>query len=158
MKQIWAPWRMEYIRKVKERGCFLCDIFQSTDDRNNLVLKRGEYCGLVMNRYPYNNGHIMAMPYRHVNCLEDMNEKEHTELMELASLACTVLRKTIHPDGFNLGMNVGAAAGAGMKDHIHMHIVPRWEGDTNFMPVISEIKVIPQSLFELWEQLHKALC
>jgi len=157
MKCMWAPWRIEYILKAREAGCFLCDIIQSDDDRSHLVLKRGDYCVLLMNRYPYNNGHLMIAPYRHVDCLERMNEKELLELMVMASKACGMLRKTMKPGGFNLGINLGKSAGAGLKDHIHMHLVPRWEGDTNFMPVIANAKVIPQSLDELWQQLHNAL-
>jgi len=157
MKRLWAPWRMKYILKSREKGCFLCDIIQAREDRKNLVLRRGKVCLLVLNRYPYNNGHLMVAPYRHVDTLQAMNDAERSELLALAAASCVALKKAVHPDGFNIGINLGATAGAGLKDHLHLHIVPRWEGDTNFMPVIAGIKVIPQSLDALWRQLRKVL-
>ncbi len=157
MKRLWAPWRMEYILKSKGKGCFLCDIIRESKDRKNLVLCRGKLCVLVINRYPYNNGHLMVAPYRHVDSLQTMNDAERSELLALTVKACAALKKTGHPDGFNIGINQGAAAGAGLKDHLHLHIVPRWEGDTNFMPVTAGVKVIPQPLDVLWRQLRKAL-
>lgn len=157
MKRIWAPWRMKYILSSRQKGCFLCDICQDKKDKWNLVLKRGKSNFLLLNKYPYNNGHLMIAPYKHVDSLESMDEQEMTEMMQLASMACKALGKSLHPDGFNLGLNIGTAAGAGLKDHIHLHIVPRWEGDTNFMPVLGEVKIIPQPLDTLWRQLKKAL-
>jgi len=157
MKRIWAPWRMKYILKCREKGCFLCDISNTDRDKCNFVLKRGKFSLLLLNRYPYNNGHLMVAPYRHVDRLESLNERELCEMMDFSSLACKALRKCLKPDGFNLGLNIGAAAGAGLKDHLHLHIVPRWEGDTNFMPVLGEVKIIPQPLSELWRKLRKAL-
>ena len=144
---------MEYILNSKEPGCFMCDIFQNDKDRENLLLYRGETCALLMNRFPYNNGHLMAAPYKHVDSIEKMKQTELTEMMELASKACSTLRDVVKPHGFNIGINIGAVAGAGLKDHVHLHIVPRWEGDTNFMPVLADTKVIPQPLDELWELL-----
>ncbi|MCA1808104.1 MAG: HIT domain-containing protein [Lentisphaerae bacterium] len=155
MHRMWAPWRMDYILKSREPGCFLCDILQADEDQTNLVLQRGEHCAVLMNRYPYNNGHLMVTPYRHVDALESMQSDEHLDMMQLAARACERLRRVINPDGFNIGINQGAAAGAGLREHIHLHIVPRWNGDTNFMPVLAEVKVIPQSLQELWEQLNQ---
>ena len=155
MKRIWAPWRMEYILNSRKRGCFLCDICRDEKDEQNLVLKRGKSNFLLLNRYPYNNGHLMVAPYKHVDSLESLNANEMSEMMQMASTACNVLRKNLHPDGFNLGLNIGKAAGAGLKDHLHLHIVPRWEGDTNFMPVLGEVKIIPQPLDELWRQIKK---
>ena len=157
MKRLWAPWRMEYILQSRETGCFLCDIIQGSEDDKNLVLRRGESCALLMNRYPYNNGHLMVVPYRHVDSLEAMNDTERSEMLSMASGACGALKQAIHPDGFNLGINLGTTAGAGLKDHIHLHIVPRWEGDTNFMAVMAEVKVIPQSLEALWRQLRDVM-
>lgn len=157
MKRIWAPWRMEYILSSKQPGCFLCDIVQSQKDERNLVLKRGESMALLLNKYPYNNGHLMVVPYKHVDTLDSLGGKEMGEMMQMASTACEALRKTLHPDGFNLGLNIGTAAGAGLKDHLHLHIVPRWEGDTNFMPVLGEVKIIPQPLDKLWRKLRKVL-
>ena len=148
---------MEYILKDREGGCFLCDAVHGSDDRGNLVLRRCEHGMLLMNRYPYNNGHLMIAPYRHVDSLEAMNEQELLEMMRMAATACATLRKAISADGFNVGLNLGASAGAGLKDHVHLHVVPRWEGDTNFMPVISDAKVIPQSLDDLWVDLSNAL-
>jgi len=157
MKRIWAPWRMDYILKSRKKGCFLCDICRDNKDKQNFVLKRGKSAFLVLNRYPYNNGHLMVVPYKHADNLEALNTKEMSEMMQLASTACKALRKSLHPDGFNLGFNIGKAAGAGLKDHLHLHIVPRWEGDTNFMPVLGEVKIIPQPLDTLWRQLKNAL-
>lgn len=157
MYRLWAPWRMEYIVKSQAPGCFLCDLLRSADDRAHLVLRRGAQGVLLMNRYPYNNGHLMVAPYRHVDTLEAMHAAEQTEMMTLAAQACALLRGVLQPHGFNLGLNLGTAAGAGLKDHVHLHIVPRWEGDTNFMPVLGETKVMPQPLDELWARLHAAL-
>jgi ATP adenylyltransferase len=139
--------------KSKQPGCFLCEILHGDTDRKNLVLYRGQHCAVLMNRYPYNNGHLMVTPYRHVDAVESMRPDEHQEMLGLAGKACVWLRQVMHPDGFNIGINQGTAAGAGLKDHIHLHIVPRWNGDTNFMPVLADVKVIPQSLDELWECL-----
>ncbi|NLB59757.1 MAG: HIT domain-containing protein [Lentisphaerae bacterium] len=157
MKRLWAPWRMAYILKARVPGCFLCDSIQGKADQKNLILRRGHTCALIMNRYPYNNGHLMVAPYRHVSNLPALREAEQLEMMQLASSACVALKKTLRPQGFNLGLNIGQAAGAGLKDHIHLHIVPRWPGDTNFMPVLAGVKVIPQSLQSLWRQLSQAL-
>lgn len=156
-KALWAPWRMEYIGRPSEPGCFLCDIFASDDDRANLVLFRGRSTAIVMNRYPYNNGHLMVAPYRHVAELGQLNADERAETMDLAAAAIDALRRTIHPDGFNMGINLGRVAGAGLETHLHTHVVPRWNGDTNFMPVLAGIKVIPQTLEELWDRLHPVL-
>ena len=153
MKKLWAPWRLEYIRSRKDKGCFLCRAFEDSDDRNNLILKRAERCGVVMNRYPYNNGHLMIAPYRHVGDITDLTEPEHLETMLLLSETLRGLRQTIRPDGFNVGINLGKAAGAGLEDHVHLHVVPRWNGDTNFMAVSADVKVIPQSLLEMWDDL-----
>jgi ATP adenylyltransferase len=157
MKRIWAPWRMKYILQSRKAGCFLCAILKSRQDKRHLVLKRGKFCYLLANKYPYNNGHLMVAPYKHTDTLEDLRPEEMTEMMQLASDACKALRKCLRPDGFNLGLNIGAAAGAGLKDHLHLHIVPRWEGDTNFMPVFGEVKIIPQPLDELCRKMKKAL-
>lgn len=154
MERLWAPWRMEYIQGNKSGGCFLCDIVNSGDDRGQLVLQRGCLCILLMNRYPYNNGHLMVAPARHVDTLEAMKRDELVEMIGMTSSACAILRKAVHADGFNVGLNLGSAAGAGLKDHVHMHIVPRWDGDTNFMPVIADTKIIPQSLLDLWNELR----
>ncbi|MFH0953939.1 MAG: HIT domain-containing protein [Verrucomicrobiota bacterium] len=156
MKEIWAPWRVEYFTK-KQKGCFLCKAFRSRKDRENHVLKRGKTCAIIINRYPYTGGHLMVAPYRHVASLEHMNPREHAEMMKLTIEATAALRKSIHPHGFNIGINIGAAAGAGLKDHVHMHIVPRWTGDTNFITVMADVRIVPQSLLDLWDQLRKVI-
>lgn len=157
MKEIWAPWRIEYIVRAKQGGCFLCKSIRSRRDRQNLVLKRGRTCVIVMNRYPYNGGHVMIAPRRHVAELKDMKPAEISEMMAMAIEVAAALRKTIRAEGFNMGINIGEVAGAGLKDHIHLHIVPRWAGDTNFMPVLADTRVIPQALAELWDRLHPEL-
>ena len=148
---------MKYILGSKEKGCFLCEMLTKDSDAENLILERGKTCFMMMNRYPYNNGHLMVCPLRHVDSLEAMTADERAEMMALTSRSVTLLQKVMKPDGFNIGINLGEAAGAGLKDHIHMHIVPRWNGDTNFMPVLGKTKVIPQALHELRDQLAAAL-
>lgn len=157
MKELWAPWRVEYFKKARDKGCFLCKSFAGRSDRKNHVAKRGRTCAIVINRYPYTGGHLMVCPYRHLANLEDMTAEEHTELMQLTIRAVDALKRTIKPQGFNIGINIGEAAGAGLKDHIHLHIVPRWTGDTNFITVMADVRVVPQSLLELWDILHKEL-
>lgn len=156
MKRIWAPWRMEYILQARQPGCFLCDMIPSDADRDHLVLKRGEQGVVVMNRYPYNNGHLMIAPYRHVDAPESLSKEESAELWSLTTLSLRVLKETIRPDGFNVGINLGKVAGAGLEEHLHVHLVPRWNGDTNFMPVLADTKVMPQGLWDLWDRLKPA--
>ncbi len=153
-KTIWAPWRIEYILSEKDGGCFLCDMFAADNDRDNLILRRGETCAVVMNRYPYTGGHLMVTPYRHLENLKDMTPAERLELTDLTIEAVEILKAELKPDGLNLGYNLGAAAGAGLKDHIHQHIVPRWTGDTNFMPVLADTRVMPQALMEQYDALR----
>lgn len=158
MRILWAPWRMAYIRLFPSRegeGCFLCKAAGGNDDRKNLVIFRGKTCFVILNRYPYNNGHLMVAPYRHINSLLDLNEKESIEMMNLLKLSIKALKEEYKPDGFNIGLNLGKGAGAGVEDHIHFHIVPRWIGDTNFMPVISNTKVIPETLNETWQRIKE---
>lgn len=155
-QQLWAPWRMEFIRAPKEEECFLCRILREgpEKDADNLVIRRGRTCLLLMNRYPYNGGHLLVAPHRHIGTLGALTSEEMQEMMEVAGLGERLLESVAHPDGYNLGINQGAAAGAGLKDHLHMHIVPRWEGDTNFMPVLGRVRVMPQAL----EEMRAALC
>jgi ATP adenylyltransferase len=157
MKALWAPWRMKYIASGMEDGCFVCRAFEGDDDRENLVLKRGETCGVMMNRYPYSNGHLMICPYRHVGDIVDLNGGEREESMDLLAQSVKALRAVMQPQGFNVGINLGAVAGASLVEHVHTHVVPRWEGDTNFMPVIGDVKIIPQALGELWDLLQPVL-
>ena len=153
-KTIWAPWRIEYILSEKEGGCFLCRMFDEDNDRENLLLKRGKTCAVVMNRYPYNSGHLMVTPYRHLDNLTDLTPEERLELMDFTAEAVDILKAELNPQGLNLGFNLGEPAGAGLKDHIHQHIVPRWTGDTNFMPVLADTRVMPQALLEQFDILH----
>ena len=157
--RLWAPWRMEFIRNSKEEGCFLCRIIRegAAKDPENLVIHRGKCSLLLMNRYPYNGGHLMVAPCRHIGQLGTLTNEERTEMMELTCLAERLLTLVAKPQGFNMGINQGAAAGAGLKDHLHMHIVPRWEGDTNFMPVLGRVRVMPQALEEMRGALITAL-
>jgi len=152
MDTIWAPWRVGYILGETPAppqgatGCIFCDKPHAGDDRAHLVVARAKYSFVLLNLYPYNNGHLMIAPYRHVARLEELPDEEIAELMQVARRLEPVLREQLNPQGFNLGMNVGGVAGAGIDAHLHLHLVPRWNGDTNFMPVLADTKVIPQSL------------
>lgn len=157
MKKIWAPWRLEYIKAEKEDECFLCRVCSEGNDRENLLLRRGRSCGVVMNRYPYNNGHLLVFPYRHRGGIADIGAEERLELMDLIDQSIAALSSQLNPDGFNVGFNLGRVAGAGLETHLHAHIVPRWSGDTNFMPVLGEVKVIPQALLDLYDLLAPEL-
>ncbi|MFQ5709033.1 MAG: HIT domain-containing protein [bacterium] len=154
---LWAPWRMEYIIGDKEKGCIFCTKPQQNGDkdRENLILLRGEHNFIIMNKYPYNNGHLMVVPYRHIDVLEVLEDAESLEIMQLVAKSMQVLRRAISPEGFNLGMNIGRIAGAGIDDHLHFHIVPRWGADTNFMPVVGHTKVISEGLLETWDKLRQ---
>jgi len=148
---------MEYINKAaNESGCFLCQK-PKEDDVSNLILYRGKHNFIVLNVYPYNTGHLMVAPYRHIGDPSQLSEDEAREHLGLVKLGLQLLTKAMSPEGFNIGMNLGRAAGAGVADHIHTHIVPRWQGDTNFMPVISNTKVLPESLSSTYQKLKKAL-
>jgi ATP adenylyltransferase len=147
MQTIWAPWRMEYILSAKTAACIFCEKSkQLTRDRENLVLYRGQFAFALMNIYPYNNGHVMIAPYVHVPSLTDLNDDQISDLFHLTRRCEQVLKQAIQPEGFNIGINLGKVAGAGIDDHLHVHIVPRWNGDTNYMTTISNIRVIPQCL------------
>lgn len=156
MDYLFTPWRMEYIRSSKQDGCIFCEMLER-DDRDALIVRRGRHAFLVLNRYPYNNGHFMSVPYRHVDSLENLSAEETAEMMALLAQGITALRKAFHPEGFNIGANIGKVAGAGVKDHVHMHVVPRWAGDTNFMPLFGETRVIPQTLEQTYDELKAAL-
>ena len=146
-KHLWAPWRMEYVKAPKARGCFLCGRekpSRSADER--MVIARGEDVFVLLNAFPYNSGHLLVSPYGHVNDISLLSKKTLAELMDYTIKAKETLVRLMRPNGFNIGFNLGAAAGAGLEDHIHMHIVPRWAGDTNFMPVLGDVRVVPQAL------------
>ncbi|HOK65451.1 MAG TPA: HIT domain-containing protein [Anaerohalosphaeraceae bacterium] len=156
-KNLWAPWRMPYIQGLPEKSpCFLCDYVRTPQqDRDNLVLWRTERSIVAFNRFPYNNGHLLIAPLRHIPTLEEADSDELLEMMKLIRESQKVLSLAIHPHGFNIGMNFGRCAGAGLPEHMHIHIVPRWDGDTNFMSVCSSTKVISQSMSELYEELTR---
>ena len=155
MKQIWAPWRMEYIRMKKAEGCILCEKPRQDTDAANYILYRGNKNFVIMNSYPYNPGHLMIVPYRHIASLEGLTGEELHEHFDIVSRSIKVLRQVFNPGGFNLGINIGKVAGAGIEDHVHTHIVPRWQGDNNFMPVISDVRVVPEALAETYEKLKE---
>ncbi|MBC7254192.1 MAG: HIT domain-containing protein [Actinobacteria bacterium] len=160
MERLWRPWRMQYIRMSQENDmgeCIFCTKPAEGDDRSNLILHRGERCFVIMNLFPYNTGHLMVSPYRHVGELECLEREEREELMDLTVLAVEAVKEALSPQGFNLGMNLGKVSGAGYDEHLHMHVVPRWQGDTNFMPVVAETKVMPESLEENYTRLKEAL-
>jgi len=153
MKVLWAPWRMTYIAGDREQGCLLCSKLKGRDDRGNLILYRSSQSFVILNRFPYTSGHLMVAPNRHVASLDELNEGEMVELMALLKQFRLILKRALKPDGFNVGMNIGRVAGAGIEDHIHFHIVPRWNGDTNFMPVLVETKVMPEYLEKTYDKL-----
>ena len=153
MEQIWAPWRIKYIQMAQIEGCILCDKPKENNDALNYILYRGDKNFVIMNSYPYNPGHLMIAPYRHIANLEELTDEELHEHFDIVSRSIKLLKQVFKPDGFNLGINMGKVAGAGINDHIHTHIVPRWQGDTNFMPVLSDVRVLPQALAETYQKL-----
>lgn len=157
MENLWAPWRIEYILSKKSPGCIFCDKPRENKDQENLILFQGKYNFIIMNAYPYNNGHMMVVPYKHTSTLSGWSPEEQKEFMELADLAVNLLKLAMKPDGFNLGINMGQVAGAGIADHIHLHVVPRWNGDTNFMPVLSDTRVISEHLRATYDKLKVVL-
>ena len=157
MRQLWAPWRMIYIDQVDKRRCFLCRALREKKDRKNLILTRNEKCFVIMNKYPYNSGHLLIAPLAHKGTLEALKDEELLGLFSLTRDMKRLLERTMKPVGFNIGINLGRVAGAGLISHIHIHIVPRWRGDTNFMPIFSHTKVLSQALTKLYDRLKKAL-
>jgi len=157
LKPLWAPWRIEYILAPKgDEECFICKGARSPQDRGSLVLHMGKGALVILNRYPYNPGHLMVAPLRHVASLGDLGGEERAELMDLLALSVEILKSVMSPGGFNIGVNMGKAAGAGLEDHLHIHVVPRWEGDTNFMPVLADVKVVPEHIEESYRKLKRA--
>ncbi|MDH5543617.1 MAG: HIT domain-containing protein [Nitrospinota bacterium] len=153
MKQLWAPWRIEYVLREKEKECVFCKMQGEEKDRENSILYRGKTNFIVLNIYPYNNGHLMVIPYRHTSELTGITGEEMDENGRLVQKSVEILQERFKPHGFNIGMNVGSPAGAGIDEHIHMHVVPRWSGDTNFMPVVGEVRVLPQHIRETYDAL-----
>lgn len=154
MKQIWAPWRIEYVRMEKPKGCILCEGSRQDNDALNYILYRGNKNFVIMNSYPYNPGHLMVSPYRHIANPEELADEELHEHFGIVSRSIKLLRQVFNPDGFNIGINIGKVAGAGIDEHVHTHIVPRWQGDTNFMPVMSDVRVISEALAETYKKLE----
>ncbi len=157
MDRLWAPWRMEYIKMERKNGCIFCEKPQENKDDKNFILYRGKTAFVILNIFPYNNGHLMVAPYEHIANLEELQDDTLLEISHLLQKMIIVLKKAMSPHGFNVGMNLGETAGAGIPGHLHWHIVPRWNGDTNFMPVISNTKVIVQSLENSYMTLKKFL-
>ena len=155
MDRLWAPWRHKYVVNPGGEGCIFCKKPSENKDEENFILYRGERVFVIMNVYPYNNGHLMIAPYRHIGEVTELTADEVAEMANVCQKSVEVLKNKMSPDGFNIGMNLGKIAGAGFENHLHIHIVPRWSGDTNFMPVISNTKVIPISLQEAYRILKE---
>jgi len=157
MNYLWSPWRMEYIENNnKEAGCVFCNALAKTDGAENLIAFRGEYSFVILNRYPYTSGHLMVIPFAHKPNLEELDSTTRAEMMELTSRCTTVLKHIYNPQGFNVGVNIGEAAGAGVAVHVHIHIVPRWKGDTNFMSSVGETRVLPEALDATYQRVKAA--
>ena len=151
MEIIWTPWRYEYVNSVDDReGCIFCDKSKAENDRENLVVFRGERCFAILNLFPYTTGHIMIAPYEHADTIEKLDPETLTEMMVVAQRSVSAIRDAFGPEGFNLGINISRVAGAGIEDHLHLHLVPRWAGDNNFMAVIAETRVLPRTLDDVW--------
>lgn len=156
-KNLWAPWRIKYILEKKTGGCIFCQKVKEQKDKENHILYRGKTAFIIMNLYPYNSGHLMILPYRHTSDFLKLTEEENREMCSLLRKSTALLSKTIEPHGFNIGLNIGRVAGAGIDDHIHWHVVPRWKADTNFMPVIADTNIVPQALDNTYKLLKEAL-
>jgi ATP adenylyltransferase len=154
MKDIWAPWRIEYIQGPKPGSCVFCD---AVKDGDPLILKRGQGCFAIMNRFPYTAGHCLVVPDRHVGDLLELTPEEIAAVMSLVNDLMTAIRASMHTDGFNVGCNIGKVAGAGIADHFHMHVVPRWNGDTNFMPVLGDVRIISEHIMQTRDKIAKEL-
>jgi ATP adenylyltransferase len=159
MDKLWSPWRSQYIEsiKVKDGGCVFCQMSEDTiDNPKSLIIDKGKYTFTVLNLFPYNNGHLLIIPYKHTCDFESLSRDENIEIMDKLQLALKALKLVYDPEGFNMGANLGKASGAGIEDHVHFHIVPRWNGDTNFMPVLGEVKIISQDLLVTKQKLLEA--
>ncbi len=155
MQVLWAPWRMEYILGKKEEECIFCNAPEEGRDRKRLILYADHRIMVIMNKYPYVNGHLLVSPIRHVPDLSKLTDKELLFLLKGVKLSINILKKVFNPDGFNVGLNIGQVAGAGIEEHLHFHIVPRWNGDTNYMTVLAEVRVIPEHILETYDKLAK---
>ena len=158
MDYLWTPWRYAYVSTAeKSTGCVFCDAANAGDDRKVRIVHRGQHCFIILNTYPYTPGHVMIVPYAHLDELRKLPLDAAREMMGLSQRMESVLRELYRPDGINLGMNIGKAAGAGIAGHIHMHVLPRWVADANFLSVVSETRVLPETLEETWKRMTKAL-
>jgi ATP adenylyltransferase len=158
MDYLWTPWRYAYVSTAEKAvGCVFCDAPKAGDDRKTLIVHRGEYCYVILNAYPYTPGHAMVVPYEHLNELQKLPAEAANEMMALSQRLETVLRELYHPDGINLGMNIGKAAGAGIAGHIHMHVLPRWVADANFLSVVGETRILPETLDVTWGRMREAM-
>lgn len=157
MKQLWAPWRLAFVEKASRlSGCVFCERPALKQDGTSLILRRGRHAYVIMNIYPYNNGHLLIAPYRHIAAIEDLPQPVLLDMLRLVQASLKALRRAYAPEGFNIGVNQGRAAGAGIEHHIHLHIVPRWGADTNFMPLLGETRVLPQHLKASYRRLKAA--
>lgn len=163
MEKLWSPWRSQYIDTFKEEkketlpGSLFTRILNENDDKKNYLLHRGKYSFIIMNLYPYNSGHLMIVPYKEARELSELDAETRLEMFSFLELGVNALNEAIKPHGFNIGANLGRVAGAGIEDHLHFHIVPRWNGDTNFMPVLNDVKVISEEMGRTYEKLKKAI-
>ena len=158
MDYLWTPWRYAYVSTAeKSAGCVFCDAVKAGNDEKVRIVHRGKHCFVILNTYPYTPGHVMIVPYAHLDELQKLPGETATELMALTQRMETVLRKLYHPDGVNLGMNIGKAAGAGIAGHIHMHVLPRWVADANFLSVVGETRILPETLEVTWKRMREAI-
>lgn len=162
MDKLWSPWRSKYMDTFKpgnekNDGCLFCSMAKAANDKENYIIHRGGKCFIVMNLYPYNSGHLMIVPYMHTSSMSEFDDETNLDVMKSLNLSREILQSALHPHGFNLGANFGRVSGAGIDDHIHFHIVPRWNGDTNFMPVFNDVKVISEAMDDTYNKLKKAL-
>jgi ATP adenylyltransferase len=161
VKRLWSPWRSKYIDSFSEKGrsgkCIFCDVVSVGNDEDRFIVWKGEKSFIVMNLFPYNSGHLMVVPYRHRATLQELDDDECLELMNGTKLAIKLLERVSRPDGFNVGMNMGRSSGAGIEGHVHIHVVPRWQGDTNFLPVLADTKLISQDMRTTYEKLKQAV-
>jgi ATP adenylyltransferase len=157
MEHLWAPWRIQYVTRPKESGCILCQKSKENKDETNFILHRSQNNFIILNAFPYNPGHLMIAPYRHIANLQDLSDDEVTDHFNLVRKSLALLKEILNPDGFNIGLNIGKVAGAGIEEHLHTHIVPRWQGDVNFMPVLSNTRVISEELAATYKKLRVAI-
>ena len=158
MDYLWTPWRYNYVSTAeKASGCVFCNVVAAGDDEKVLIVHRAKYCFVILNAYPYTPGHVMVVPYAHLDEVQKLPSEGATEMMALSQRMESVLRELYHPDGINLGMNIGKAAGAGVAGHIHMHVLPRWVADGNFMSVVGETRLLPETLDVTWKRMREAM-